>query len=458
MSGIPYIRSMSTHESNQWFTAKLTQEVLENERLRLTYLGAFFSIMFLMFAGMIVLFPGLFDLINEGADGEQRQVFMVGLSPMNFFFVSGLTVNVLIILYAFIGRFWVQKVIHEGKSFPSWVKYFILIFETSIPTLFLISIGAIAHPDFVLISPAVFLYFPFIILSVLRLNPWFCLITGVVAAIEYAGLSLWVPTFSSAEHIGLAILSSPLLHVGKSLVLLFSGVLAALVTTKIRSNTQNSLNSLHDRNRILGLFGQHVSPEVVQRLLDQKVGEEVESRHVCVMFLDIRNFTGFSENRGPEEIIVFLNSLFDFMIEIINEHGGIINKFLGDGFLAIFGAPISGGDDSLNALKASFAILEKIEEKITNGELPNINIGIGLHAGNVVAGNIGSRLRKEYTIIGDVVNVAARIEGMNKQFGSTLLISETTLEGAPTFREQAEDIGEIQVKGRDAAVRLYRLA
>ena len=103
----------------------------------------------------------------------------------------------------------------------------------------------------------------------------------------------------------------------------------------------------------MSIFGQHVSPEVVDKLLNQNVEIESEIKHVCVMFLDIRNFTSFSENKSPVEVVNFLNTLFEFMIQIVNQNNGIINKFLGDGFMAVFGAPLSNGIDCVNAVQAS---------------------------------------------------------------------------------------------------------
>ncbi len=143
-----------------------------------------------------------------------------------------------------------------------------------------------------------------------------------------------------------------------------------------------------------------------------------------MMFLDIRNFTKFAESRQPEEVVNYLNTLFDFMIEIINQNNGIINKFLGDGFMAVFGAPVSDGQDCRNAVNAAMAIIKRLDEEVKAGTIPHTTAGIGIHAGPAVTGNVGSSQRKEYTIIGDVVNMASRIEQLNKQYGSQVLISD----------------------------------
>jgi adenylate cyclase len=140
--------------------------------------------------------------------------------------------------------------------------------------------------------------------------------------------------------------------------------------------------------------------------------------------LDIRDFTRFSEERRPEEVIDYLNVLYSRFIEIVGRHNGIINKFLGDGFMAVFGAPVSDGRDVSNAVHAALEILDCVEEMNRKGEIAPTRIGMGLHAGSAVTGNVGSDERKEYTIIGDTVNLASRIEQLNKEYGSSLLVTD----------------------------------
>ena len=177
------------------------------------------------------------------------------------------------------------------------------------------------------------------------------------------------------------------------------------------------------------------------------------------MFLDIRDFTSFAEHRHPEEVVEYLESLFGFMIEIVNRHHGIINKFLGDGFMAVFGAPLSEGRDCANALGAALEILARVDEEVAVGNVIPTRVGIGLHAGEAVTGSIGSTLRQEYTVIGDVVNLAARIEQLNKQIGSRLLVSEVVWEEARgAGLAGATPMGHVPVKGREAPTRIYKVA
>jgi adenylate cyclase len=247
-------------------------------------------------------------------------------------------------------------------------------------------------------------------------------------------------------------------HVFKGFLLFLAGVVTGLVTLQIRKRILSSFSVIEERNRISRTFGEYVSPEVMGKLLDLKPDLRSENKNVCVMFLDIRNFTGFAEKRSPEEVVQYLESLFEFMIEIVNRHHGIINKFLGDGFMAVFGAPLSDGKDCSNALEAAQEILERVHKEVESGAILPTTIGIGLHAGEAVTGSIGSALRREYTVIGDVVNLAARIEKVNKQFESQLLISEIVWQAVSDDSNRAVPMGQIQVKGREQSVQVYQLA
>lgn len=154
-------------------------------------------------------------------------------------------------------------------------------------------------------------------------------------------------------------------------------------------------------------------------------------------------------------MVKYLNQIFDFMVEIIHEHKGIINKFLGDGFMAVFGAPLSSGNDVENGVKAALAIHKRNQEEIIKGSLPDLKINMGLHYGEGITGKIGTDRRLEYTIIGDVVNAAAHIEQMNKTFSTTILISEEALAKFPEVKARLIDSSTLKHKGQP--VKLYKL-
>ena len=175
------------------------------------------------------------------------------------------------------------------------------------------------------------------------------------------------------------------------------------------------------------------------------------------MFLDIRQFTPFVEQHEPEEVVTYLNDLFGFMIDIVQSHHGVINQFLGDGFMATFGAPVSIGNSSQHATEASMKIINKITSEYNKGNIPETNIGIGLHFDEAVTGNIGSSVRKQYSITGKVVIMASRIEQLNKKYGTSLLISEEVFNQLNNVTQSAFTLlGYSKIKGSKKLVSLYK--
>jgi adenylate cyclase len=207
---------------------------------------------------------------------------------------------------------------------------------------------------------------------------------------------------------------------------------------------------LAERERIREAFGTYIDPEVGRRILEQGpslAGDEVE---VTVLFLDVRNFTGFAERHRPPEVVAILNRLFDLAVPIIHDHGGHVDKFIGDGLLAVFGAPRPQRDHAEQALAAACEIAAAVEEELGD----ELEIGIGLNSGTVVAGNVGGGGRLEFSVIGDAVNVAARVEAATRETGDTVLLSEHTRELLDGEAQLVERPG-VTLKGRRDAVALY---
>jgi adenylate cyclase len=179
-------------------------------------------------------------------------------------------------------------------------------------------------------------------------------------------------------------------------------------------------------------------------------------REVTVLFSDIRGFTTFSEAREPEEVLRFLDDYFGRMTQIVRGHDGSVNKFIGDGLLAIWGAPTPRDDHAVAATKAALDMQKVMVEinaaRESKGEAP-LRIGVGLHSGFVAAGMLGSAEQAEYTVIGDAVNLASRIEGLTKEHEG-VLVSEATWEKI-SHRFAGARVGEFQVKGRRAPVVVY---
>ncbi|MBI4225081.1 MAG: adenylate/guanylate cyclase domain-containing protein [Candidatus Sungbacteria bacterium] len=221
------------------------------------------------------------------------------------------------------------------------------------------------------------------------------------------------------------------------------------------------LSGERERKEIKKLFGKYVSPRVLEEILvdPAKVALGGEEREVTVLFSDIRGFTTLSEKTSPQELVRILNKYFSAMsAEIVNREA-VLDKYIGDAIMAFWGAPLDDplqADHALAAAKGMIAALKKLNEELAAAGDPEIAIGIGIHTGRAVVGNIGSEFRFDYTLIGDTVNVASRLEGLNKEHKTTLIISENTKN---KLREPHElrSLGEVSVKGRAEPLHVYTL-
>jgi adenylate cyclase len=355
---------------------------------------------------------------------------------------------------------WSKNLLVAGGRPQTMRRYLHAFVETSLPTAVIVYYATVDGPVQALLMPSAFVYFVFILLSTLGLEPLLCLFTGAVAAGEYALVALvWG---EGDGRVTPASLASQPHHLAKALILLVGGIAAAFVAMRLRRSFTQAIESFGERTRILGVFGQHVSPAVVERLVAHGQAEvKSEQRNVCVMFLDIRDFTAFSEQKSAADVVDYLNVVFDATIDAVVKHNGIVNKFLGDGFMAVFGAPVDDGNASRSAILAAMDIVACVEALVARGAIPPTTVGLGLHTGVAVVGNIGSSARKEYTVIGDVVNLASRIESMNKELGSRVLVSDATYQAAEPNElpalAGAKVHEEVAIRGRKQPIRLWEL-
>ena len=311
-------------------------------------------------------------------------------------------------------------------------------------------------PVTVMQSPLTSGYFLFIILSTLRLNFLLSVYTGLLSGVLYATLGFYLLARSGPLPVEPHFLT-PLMFVSKGLVLLMAGISAGYVAREIQKSIRTSIERLENQNQIITLFGQQISREIVDVMLRQKGALESRLMRVSVMFLDIRDFTTFAETRPPEEVVAYQNAFFRIVIETVNRHHGIINQFLGDGCMITFGAPLMLDNPCDNAVQAGLEIMEAVPEATRLGQLPPTRVGIGIHVGDAVTGNIGTDTRQQYSITGNVVILASRIEQLNKDFGSQMLASQEVIECLSEKPEGAQALGYVHVKGRAQDVFLYRL-
>ncbi|MDX1511963.1 MAG: adenylate/guanylate cyclase domain-containing protein [Nitriliruptorales bacterium] len=219
-----------------------------------------------------------------------------------------------------------------------------------------------------------------------------------------------------------------------------------------------SVNSMQrglaERERLQSAFGSYVDPALASRLLEQ--GDETfrgERRDVTVMFVDVRDFTPFAEANSAEDAVTRLNGLFQIVVPITLENGGHVNKYLGDGAMVVFGTPEPVEDHADRSVAAAIAMQQAVRDRF--GE--ELRVGIGINTGPVIAGTIGGGGKLEFTLIGDTVNVAARVEQFTKQTGDAILVTEATAAALNGERPAMVDRGRHQLKGKSADVHLLAI-
>ena len=207
-------------------------------------------------------------------------------------------------------------------------------------------------------------------------------------------------------------------------------------------------------------MARYMDPSIAEKLLES--GEEIlggQSSVATVLFSDVRGFTTFTEELGAQGMVTLLNEYFTIMVDCIHQEGGMLDKFIGDAIMAVYGIPFAHDDDDDRAVRTACAMITELaaynQKRVSDGKRP-INIGIGINSDEVVSGNIGSPKRMDYTVIGDGVNLAARLESACKQYGAQILISESTqrnLRG--TYRSRAVDW--VIVKGKTKPVGVHEI-
>lgn len=237
-------------------------------------------------------------------------------------------------------------------------------------------------------------------------------------------------------------------------------VLAYLVTfTSLIAVT--SLIERDKRSHIEGVFSKYVSPQIYQSLISnyKKVSLEAERKQLTILFCDIRGFTPFTEELYAEQVAVYLNQYFNEMVKVILKNNGTIDKFMGDAVMAFFGAPVDDEEHAMNAIKAALEMqkaLNTLNEKWVKTGKKQLDIGIGINTGSVLVGNFGSENLMDYTVIGDPVNLASRLESLNKQEATNILISAFTYQLVKD-RVKVNIIGPRQVKGKSESVVVYEV-
>ncbi len=356
------------------------------------------------------------------------------------------------LVFEIISYFVLRKYFGKKIDLPYFLKTINVVIEALLPGILLFTLVLLEDSPIFLDSPLIFVYFILLSLAALNLQLMHTVILGVIATLSYFFVTYFAIYYHDPENTILHF--PPGLYFARSFFMLFAFLGATLVAKEFKKWLNLSLNLQSENLEIERLFGQQVSGPIAQTIL--KNDDVIKASEVSVMFIDIRGYSRFAERKSPNQIIQFQNNFFNPIINVINDHDGIVNQILGDGLMATFGAPVSQPDHAQKAFNAAVAIFDKIKIEISAKNIPKTTFGIGIHSGEVVMGNIGNELRKQFSISGHTVNIAARIEQANKEFNSELLISESTFDGI----EEIEDIvliGDVKMKNMSNPIKVYKV-
>ncbi len=348
---------------------------------------------------------------------------------------------------------------HQIKSgariAPLWLRYFNAFIEvTSVSTTLYLIAEQMENPYRIFNSPLSQIYFLFIILSALRMDFRLSIFVAMISA----GESLLLHRMILINYPQKGLPNEVFLGFARAMPIFLTGVASAIVTAQVHRTVRRSVTELERKQHLVNLFGQQVSKEIVEEMLLSDGRLESRNSKVCIMFVDIRNFTTHVVGKTPAEVVDYQNAFFSIVIEAVIKRKGIVNQFLGDGCMITFGAPVHLANPSRDAVEAALEIRETIAKHCSEGLIRPTRIGIGIHTGEVVTGNIGTNLRQQYSVTGSAVILAARLEQLNKEFFSEILVSAEVMGEIHGLALQSEELGPVTVKGWEQPVIIHKLA
>jgi len=285
------------------------------------------------------------------------------------------------------------------------------------------------------------------------------IIIGGLMIIVLPLLAPLIATFATLCIFGSIFLVNLLIWNQLELVLPLATIFLLIWTLFLFNMSYGYIVESSNKRNLKKLFGHYVPPELVKEMnknLGKKFSMEGESRTLTVLFSDVRGFTTLSEKLKPKELAQLMNEYLTPMTRIIHQHRGTIDKYMGDAIMAFWGAPLEEPQHARYALNAAMAMLERLEQMQTEMQakgLRTFKIGVGLNTGQMNVGNMGSKFRIAYTVLGDAVNLGSRLEGLTKQYGVEIIVSETTKCAVPEYIYRQLD--SVKVKGKKEAVNIY---
>ena len=284
------------------------------------------------------------------------------------------------------------------------------------------------------------------------------LVLGLILSLVLPKLN---PASASAVSVGIlvvVVVSNLVAWQHANLVLPLASLVVLVTSIFVLNMSYGFFYESRGKRQLAGIFGQYVPPELVGEMAKNPGNYTLESenRELTVLFSDVRGFTSISEGLSPKELSELMNEYLTPMTKIIHENRGTIDKYMGDAIMAFWGAPVQTNDHALLALRASMQMMERLDElksTFVSKGWPPIDIGIGLNTGDMTVGNMGSSFRMAYTVMGDAVNLGSRLEGLTKEYGVPIIVSEFTKARVPEFVFCELDL--VRVKGKDQPVAIF---
>ncbi len=362
---------------------------------------------------------------------------------------------ILAVPVAFFGWYVGIHLLLKAGLFRPWMRYASALVDVSLGTVVTL-LDVQANGSLYTISAAGPAFYAVgVAMASLRLQPGLCLFAGLAAAAQLVAVMVLAVRPGLSPELLASGVGDLTVVLGKAIFLVTIGAFGMVASRSMRWMLRRLTESALERERVRSVLGMHVSEQVMEHLLSGHVPGAVERRAITVCFTDIRDFTRLSESQSAEETVRLLNLYYGRMCEIVAEHGGLVNKFLGDGMLIVFGAPTHQPDDARRALAAARDMLAEADRMRERGEFPDLRIGVGLHRGEAVVGNVGGAQRQEYTAIGDTVNTASRVQDLTKALGRSLLLTRECREAVGD--SDFESLGTHSVKGRLQPLELFSL-
>jgi adenylate cyclase len=414
--------------------------------------------------------------VEEVKSEFQRSVLLVIIflvilivSSVNFFLITESIVRfyggtstfltlvcfvIVFLVYQGLTLLYLRKKLKANQSTSTFYKIVHTMVELSFPSAILFYMMHEQKMLSFMDSPIALVYFLFVILSILHLDFKVNIFAGVFAAAQYVCLVYYGFNYVDFPSAYSTIAPENSYYI-RAIIIMLSGLAAAFVSAELKSRIKSTFDFQEKKMELEVLFDRQVSKEVSKALIEEK--GVTKRQEATVMFLDIRNFTAFADTHSAEEVIDYQNKFLSPLMDIINQHQGVVFQILGDGLMACFGSP---GENVLHAdmaFQAGLSILKQVREASDKKVIPPTLVGIGLHSGMMVTGNIGNQNRSQFSISGTPVIVASRIEQLNKKYNSQFLISGQVYDQIEKGKTEIFFLGQETLRGLADPVDIYKV-